>query len=89
MKSLESSDVLENDTLQTVINTSRDSSYVRGVKRQCVAPGDSENRSAVDVHQPGLSFLETKWESDLMRKKRECQGVSIAVMFVFLANRGP
>ncbi|KAJ5183581.1 hypothetical protein N7492_001197 [Penicillium capsulatum] len=69
MKSLESSNLLESDALQSTINASRDSSYIRGVKRQCVAPGHSEE-GAGEI-QPGRSFLETKWESEGMRKKRK------------------
>lgn len=67
MQSLQSSDVLGNNAFETAINAPRDASYTRGVKRQRMGPGDSED---VDV-VPGRSFLETKWESEAMRKRRE------------------
>lgn len=71
MKSLQSSTMLENDALQTAISTSKDSGYVRGVKRLCVGPGESDDCADVDVPQPGRSFLETKWESAAVGKRRE------------------
>lgn len=70
MKTLQQSGVFENDALQTAINTSKDAAYVRGVKRLCVGSGELEDR--VEAQQPGRSFLETKWESEASRKRREC-----------------
>lgn len=69
MKTLDNPGEVENDALQTAINTSNDSAYVRGVKRLCVEPGDSEDR--VLEHNPSRPFLETKWESEASRKRRE------------------
>ncbi|KAL2866523.1 uncharacterized protein BJX67DRAFT_129826 [Aspergillus lucknowensis] len=54
------------------INTRRNTDDLRGVKRQCLSvqrsPGDeSVETSAVR----GRSFLETKWESEVSRKRRK------------------
>lgn len=76
MQSLQSSDVLGNNAFETAINASRDASYTRGVKRQRMGPGDSED---ADVVVPGRSFLETKWESEAMRKRREFNSFSLAL----------
>ncbi|CEO60118.1 hypothetical protein PMG11_04758 [Penicillium brasilianum] len=71
MQTLESSTALDHDALQTAINTSKDSAYVRGVKRLCVGPGESAEIANVEVPQPGRPFLETKWESEMSRKRRK------------------
>jgi hypothetical protein len=73
MQTLESSTALDHDALQTAINTSKDSAYVRGVKRLCVGPGESAEVANVELPQPGRPFLETKWESEVSRKRRECR----------------
>ena len=71
MKSLRTSTVLENDALQTAISESKDSIYVRGVKRLCVGSGESGDCADVEALQSGRSFLETKWESAAIGKRRE------------------
>jgi hypothetical protein len=71
MQSLESSTAIDHDALQTAINTSKDSSYVRGVKRLCVGPGESADKTNVELSPPMRPFLETKWESEVSRKRRE------------------
>lgn len=45
------------------------SDYQRGVKRRCVDPSDAEQET--EMEQRGRSFLETKWEMQASRKKRE------------------
>lgn len=60
---------LENDAFQTAINASKDAAYVRGVKRLCVGSGEPEGR--IQVQDSGRSFLETKWESEVARKRRK------------------
>ncbi|KAJ5570115.1 uncharacterized protein N7459_009545 [Penicillium hispanicum] len=86
MTSLQSSTVLENDALQTAISTSKDSGYVRGVKRLCVGPGESENCADVEVPQPGRSFLETKWESAAVGKRRKLPDAPIDIFDESLQN---
>lgn len=45
------------------------SDYQRGVKRRCVDPSDADQET--ELEQRGRSFLETKWEMQASRKKRE------------------
>jgi hypothetical protein len=71
MQTLESSTAIDHDALQTAINASKDSAYVRGVKRLCVGPGESADNASAELPQPGRPFLETKWESEVSRKRRE------------------
>jgi hypothetical protein len=71
MQTLESSTAIDDDALQTAINTSKDSSYVRGVKRLRVGPGESVDKANVELSQSGRPFLETRWESEVSRKRRE------------------
>lgn len=44
---------------------------MRGVKRLCVGPGEPADKTSVELSQPGRPFLETKWESEVSRKRRE------------------
>lgn len=60
--------IIENDALQTAINVSKDSNYVRGTKRMRVGPDETE--SFADVPETGRSFFETKWDSEAAQKKR-------------------
>jgi hypothetical protein len=69
--------IIENDALQTAINTSKDSNYVRGTKRMRVGSEEIQNRS--EAPQAGRSFFETKWDSEAARKKRKSQGCVVHV----------
>jgi hypothetical protein len=55
-------------------NTQRttDASYPRGVKRLCIGPDGAGDDTDSAIEQRGRSFLETKWESEGMRKRRTC-----------------
>lgn len=71
MQTVDSSAAKDQDALQAAINTSKDAAYVRGVKRLCVATDD-----VTETNNEGLSlfktpFLETKWDSEASRKRRE------------------
>lgn len=89
MQTLESSTALDHDALQTAINTSKDSAYVRGVKRLCVGPGESAEIANVELPQPARPFLETKWESELSRKRRECRAPdAFSLILRRIANGG-
>lgn len=60
---------IEEDDLNTEINSSRNSSLLRGLKRRCLDTGREEDaESGVGGRR---SFLETKWESEIQRR-REC-----------------
>ncbi|KAJ5983425.1 hypothetical protein N7481_005524 [Penicillium waksmanii] len=61
--------IIESDALQTAINTSQDSNYVRGTKRMRV--GSEETQNHTEAPQAGRSFFETKWDSEAARKKRK------------------
>ncbi|CAI7637207.1 unnamed protein product [Penicillium pancosmium] len=61
--------IIENDALQTAINASKDSNYVRGTKRMRV--GSEETQNHTEAPQGGRSFFETKWDSEAARKKRK------------------
>jgi hypothetical protein len=54
---------------RTAIGTSQNSDYQRGVKRRCVDPADADQET--ELEQRGRSFLETKWEMQASRKRRE------------------
>lgn len=49
-----------------------DASYPRGVKRLCIGPDGAGDDTDSAIEQRGRSFLETKWESEVMRKRRKC-----------------
>lgn len=73
--------MMDNDALQTAINASKDTAYVRGVKRLRVGSDEEENRADVGSQQPGRSFLETRWESEASRKRRESCAWQRRVLF--------
>ncbi|KAL4867018.1 hypothetical protein BDV12DRAFT_172037 [Aspergillus spectabilis] len=53
------------------INTRRNTDYTRGVKRQClVAKYSSDDENAKTNHVRGRSFLETKWESEVRKRRK-------------------
>ncbi|TQB72717.1 hypothetical protein MPDQ_006510 [Monascus purpureus] len=55
--------------LQTEINVAKSFGFLRGVKRLCLQLG---NDDTVDGDSDrGRSFLETKWEEDVIRRKRK------------------
>ncbi|KAL4932187.1 uncharacterized protein BDV17DRAFT_255088 [Aspergillus undulatus] len=55
------------------INTRQTAEYSRGVKRQCLAmqPRAAENEGVESSSGRGRSFLETKWETEVLRKRRK------------------
>ena len=53
----------------TAIGASKNSDYQRGVKRLCVDPANADHET--EHEQRGRSFLETKWEMQASRKRRE------------------
>lgn len=67
---------LEETELDTEINTSRGAGLLRGVKRRClgVEIGETEER--------GRSFLETKWEGEV-RRRRESLFLFLLFFFFF------
>ncbi|KAJ5286643.1 hypothetical protein N7478_002329 [Penicillium angulare] len=71
MKSIDSTSTMQHDPFQAAINSSRDASYVRGVKRRCVGSAEPENRPMFQMQDSGRSFLETKWEADTSRHRRK------------------
>lgn len=67
MKALREStrSVLDTDESDTEINYARNMDYLRGVKRLCFGLAD-------DVAQErGRAFLETKWDLETTKKRRE------------------
>ncbi|OJJ49413.1 hypothetical protein ASPZODRAFT_1474150 [Penicilliopsis zonata CBS 506.65] len=58
------------DELDLEINFSRQTGYLRGVKRICLNEKDTEGEVEVGKER-GRSFLETKWESEMARKRRK------------------
>jgi len=75
MQSLQQSSALEKNAFQTAmnsssINQSKDNTYSRGTKRLRVGSDGSDDREDIGFQHPGRSFLETKWDSE-MRKRRE------------------
>lgn len=73
---------VEEDYLNTEINSSRNSSLLRGLKRRCLDAGWEED---VDSGAAGRkrSFLETKWESEIQRR-RECFFLALSSGYVYL-----
>lgn len=63
-------DSLENE-LNTEINDTRNKDYLRGVKRLCVGLHDGVGQEG------GHSFLETKWELEISKKRREVTSVRL------------
>lgn len=53
------------DELDTEINASRSVGLLRGVKRRCLKAGMEDGSG-----DRGRSFLETKWESEMGRRRR-------------------
>ena len=78
MQSLQHSSALEQNAFQTAINSftntsinpSQDTTFARGVKRLRVGSDGADDRKDIGFQQSGRSFLETKWEGE-MRKRRE------------------
>ncbi|KAL4958420.1 hypothetical protein BDW69DRAFT_179625 [Aspergillus filifer] len=64
---------LKESELLLEINTSRNTEYCRGIKRQCLAVHirAEEDDSAGNSTGRSRSFLETKWESEVSRKRRK------------------
>ncbi|KAJ5814964.1 hypothetical protein N7474_006741 [Penicillium riverlandense] len=62
-------------------NTQRttDASYPRGVKRLCIGPDGAGDDTDSAIEQRGRSFLETKWESDVTRKRRKLPDGPLAI----------
>lgn len=68
---------LEETELDTVINASRGAGLLRGVKRRClgVEVGGKEER--------GRSFLETKWEGEVRRRRELIPIFTCLLIFFF------
>ncbi|KAJ5496118.1 hypothetical protein N7539_001234 [Penicillium diatomitis] len=79
MQTVESSVARDQDALQTAINTVKDSAYVRGVKRLCVATGETTVGNIGGSLQSKGPFLETKWESEASGKRRKLPDTSFKV----------
>ncbi|KAJ5089442.1 hypothetical protein N7532_008126 [Penicillium argentinense] len=65
----DTSSIIESDALQSAINSTKDSNFVRGTKRMRV--GSDETESSARLPQSGRQFFETKWESEASRKRRK------------------
>ncbi|KAL4881968.1 hypothetical protein BJY04DRAFT_187755 [Aspergillus karnatakaensis] len=65
------------------INTRRNTDYDRGVKRQCLVGKHSSDDDAENSTR-GRSFLETKWESEVSRKRRMYWQVDMEICDVCL-----
>jgi hypothetical protein len=67
---------LKESELLLEINTQRNNEGLRGVKRQCLSVQKSSSEAEVEEDGAdtsavrGRSFLETKWESEVSRKRR-------------------
>ncbi|KAJ0424397.1 hypothetical protein BJY00DRAFT_276588 [Aspergillus carlsbadensis] len=76
---------LKESELLFEINTQRNNEGLRGVKRQCLAAQKSsseleEGEEGTDTSAVrGRSFLETKWESEVSRKRRKLPAVAVGV----------
>jgi hypothetical protein len=85
MQSLQQSSALEQNAFQaainsSVVNTSKDTTYSRGVKRLRVGSDGSDDREDIGFQQqPGRSFLETKWESETRKRRKHDQQIGICV----------
>lgn len=77
MKALQqmiAADEEEENELDMEINASRNAGLLRGVKRRCLETGTINNNKGDgedDSIVRGRSFLETKWESEMGRRRRE------------------
>ncbi|KAL4888302.1 hypothetical protein BDV59DRAFT_188777 [Aspergillus ambiguus] len=75
MKQLQQSILAEqeavDDGVTTEINTSRNFGFLRGVKRQCFGLEDAQSVDGTDDTLRSRSFLETKWESQTMGRRRK------------------
>ncbi|KAJ5606187.1 hypothetical protein N7510_008968 [Penicillium lagena] len=59
--------------------TTTDASYPRGVKRLCLGPDGAGDDTDSAIEKRGRSFLETKWESEGMRKRRKLPDGPLAI----------
>lgn len=59
------------DELHTEINVAKNWGFLRGVKRLCLGLGGDDNDANGGLER-GQSFLETKWEEEVIRKRRAC-----------------
>ncbi|KAL2823885.1 hypothetical protein BDW59DRAFT_162854 [Aspergillus cavernicola] len=66
-------DSLKESELSLEINTQRNAGDIRGIKRQCLGVQwpSTEDESVETCSVRGRSFLETKWESEVSRKRRK------------------
>ncbi|KAL4976692.1 hypothetical protein BDW66DRAFT_150846 [Aspergillus desertorum] len=60
---------LKESELSLEINTRENADYCRGVKRQCIVMQGEDDGATPSGR--GRSFLETKWESEVSRKRRK------------------
>ncbi|KAL2798455.1 hypothetical protein BJX66DRAFT_334156 [Aspergillus keveii] len=75
---------LKESELLLEINTQRNNEGLRGVKRQCLSVQKSSSEAEVEEDGAdtsavrGRSFLETKWESEVSRKRRKLPVVAVS-----------
>lgn len=74
----------EEDLLRAEINGARNWGFMRGVKRLCLGlgsgvEGEGEGEGGRGGFGRGQSFLETKWEEGVTRKRREFVFLCFAV----------
>jgi hypothetical protein len=96
MQSLQQSSALEQNAFQaaidsstantSIINPSKDITFARGVKRIRVGSDGADDRENIGSQQRGRSFLETKWEGE-MRKRRESGLIIICVLSLIASFR--
>ncbi|KAL3489386.1 hypothetical protein BJX62DRAFT_209361 [Aspergillus germanicus] len=75
---------LKESELLLEINTQRNNEGLRGVKRQCLSVQKSSSEAEIGEEGAdtsavrGRSFLETKWESEMSRKRRKLPAVAVS-----------
>lgn len=73
---------VEENELDTEINSSRTTGLLRGVKRRCLNSGWEEKDVDTGPGARERSFLETKWESEVRRKREYLASTSSEDGFV-------
>lgn len=73
---------VEENELDTEINSLRNTGLFRGVKRRCLNSEWEEKDVDTGAGARGRSFLETKWESEVRRKREYLASTSSEDGFV-------
>ena len=76
---------VEEDVLDTEINNSRNVGLLRGVKRRCLDAGWEGGAIDTGIGARERSFLETKWESEV-RRRREYFGFFFHQMMILFGS---